>query len=160
MISGLDHLNGQQVVALANGNVVRNLTVSAGVVTLPNPSTKAHIGLPMTATMQTLDLDLGPVRGLGSVQARFKSVSEVSLRVELTRGIFVGPEDGDRLSVAQTEYKQRRTEAWDEAIGLYTGDITIGVSWDWSKGGNAWIKQFDPLPMTILAVMPDVTIGR
>lgn len=162
VISGLDHLKGQSVVALANGNVVRNLVVSnTGTVTLPNTATKAHIGLPMTAALQTLDLDLGSVQGLGTVQGRKKSFDEVTLRVQDTRGIFLGPKDADRDDPkALVEYKQRQDEAWNEAIGLYTGDIHITPHWDWSDGGNVWIKQFDPLPMTILALMPNVTIGR
>jgi hypothetical protein len=47
---------------------------NTGTVTLPNATTKAHIGLPMTAALQTLDLDLGSVQGLGTVQGRKKSV--------------------------------------------------------------------------------------
>lgn len=159
-ISGLNHLEGQAVVALANGNVVRGLTVVGGDVTLPNAATKAHIGLPMEAALQTLDLDLGSVNGLGTVQSRRKSVAEVTLRVEMTRGIWIGPRDGARDSVHLVEYKQRANEAWNEAIQLYTGDLAITPQWDWTDGGNMWIKQFDPLPMTILAVMPDVTLGR
>ncbi|MDX8537067.1 hypothetical protein RFM23_05445 [Mesorhizobium abyssinicae] len=162
VISGLSHLKGQSVVALANGNVVRNLTVSnTGTVTLPNEATKAHIGLPMTAALQTLDLDLGSIQGLGTVQGRKKSFDEVTLRVQDTRGIFLGPKDAGRDDPnALVEYKQRQDEAWNEAIGMYTGDIHITPHWDWSDGGNVWVKQFDPLPMTILALMPNVTIGR
>lgn len=160
-ISGLDHLEGEEVVALSNGNVVRNLTVSGGAVTLPQSTTKAHIGLPMVSALQTLDLDLGNVQGLGTVQGRMKSVAEVTLRVEKTRGIWTGPKDGGRDDESRlVEYKQRSTEAWNEAIQLYTGDIRITPHWDWNTGGNMWVKQFDPLPMTILAVMPDVAIGR
>lgn len=160
-ISQLDHLEGQAVVALSNGNVVRGLTVTGGAVTLPHPATKVHIGLPMVAALQTLDLDLGNVQGLGTVQGRTKSVAEVTLRVEKTRGIFVGAKDGERDDERRlVEYKQRETEAWNEAINLYTGDLSITPHWDWNTGGNIWIKQFDPLPLTILAVMPDVAIGR
>lgn len=163
-IAGLDHLDGQEVVALADGNVVRNLVVgdvTGGVgVTLPNAASKVHIGLPMVATLETLNLDLGQVAGLGTSQGRQKSVSEVTLRVESTRGIFIGPYDGDRDSTSLVEYKQRSTEAWNEAIGLYTGDIAITPPWDWNTNGRMFVKQFDPLPMTILAIMPDVTVGR
>ena len=159
-ISGLDHLEGQSVVALADGNVVRNLTVTGGAVTLSNTASKAHIGLPMISAIRTLDLDLGQVQGLGSVQGRTKGVSEVTLRVENTRGIFIGHEDGDRDSDNLVEYKQREDEAWNEAIRLYTGDLSITPEWDWNTSGSMWVKQFDPLPMTILAIMPDVTLGR
>lgn len=164
VITGLDHLLGQSVVALSNGNVVRNLVVgpvAGGIgVTLPHPATKVHIGLPMTATLETLDLDLGQVPGLGTVQGRQKSVSEVTLRVEKTRGIFIGPYDGPRDSRHLVEYKQRAAEAWNEAIQLYTGDISITPQWDWNTRGSMVVKQFDPLPMTILALMPDVVVGR
>ncbi|CAA2140447.1 hypothetical protein [Hyphomicrobium sp. ghe19] len=164
IITGLDHLKGQTVVALADGNVVRNLVVgnvTGGVgVVLPNAATKVHIGLPMIATLETLNLDLGQVPGLGTVQGRQKSVSEVTLRVEKTRGIFVGPYDGDRNSDDLVEYKQRSIEAWNEAIALYTGDIKITPPWDWNDNGRMFVKQFDPLPMTILAIMPDVVVGK
>lgn len=160
VIAGLNHLEGQQVVALANGNVVRNLTVSGGTVTLPNAATKVHVGLGYGAALQTLDLDLGQVAGLGTVQGRQKTVSNVTLRVENTRGIWIGTKDGTREGGKLVEYKQRSTEAWNEAIQLYTGDLDITPMWDWTRGANVWIRQFDPLPMTILAVMPEITVGR
>lgn len=159
-LSGLSHLEGQSLVALADGNVVRNLTVTGGSVRLQNAASKIHIGLPVTAAIETLDLDVGQVQGLGTVQGRSKSISEVTFRVENTRGIFTGPQDGSRDDGTLVEYKQRRNENWNEAISLYTGDLTITPHWDWSTSGAMWVKQFDPLPMTILSIMPDVTLGR
>lgn len=159
-LSGLSHLNGQTVAALVDGNVVRNLTVSGGSVTLPVAGSKIHIGLPYEAKIQTLDLDLGAVQGLGTVQGRKKTVAAVTLRVEKTRGIWVAPKDVDRSSDKIVEYKQRSVEAWNEPIQLYTGDIEITSMWDWSNGANMWVKQFDPLPMTVLAIMPDVLLGK
>lgn len=159
-ISGLDHLEGCDVVALADGNVVRDLTVTGGSVTLPREAEIVHIGLPMTAALQTLDLDLGTVGGLGTVQGRKKSISNMVLRVEETRGIWYGSREGERGSTDLVEYKQREAEAWNEAIQLYTGDLDdLTMMPDWDTGANVWIYQFDPLPMTILAIMPDVTIG-
>lgn len=159
-VAGLDHLEGCEVVALSNGNVVRGLTVSGGSVTLPNPTTRVHVGLPYEAMIETLDLDLGQVNGLGTVQGRQKSVANVTLRVERTRGIWVGGKDGTRDGGKLVEYKQRSTEAWNEAIQMYTGDLDVTPMWNWTRGANVVVKQFDPLPMTILAVMPEVVIGR
>lgn len=159
-VFGLNHLEGQTVVALADGNVIRDLVVTNGSVELGVAASKVQVGLPMTASLQTLALDLGSVQGLGTVQGRQKSVSEVTLRVETTRGIFLGPKDGDRNSPHLVEYKQRSTEAWNEAIAMYTGDIRMTPQWDWDTTGSMWVKQFDPLPMTILSIMPDVTVGR
>jgi hypothetical protein len=162
VITGLDHIANMPVVALANGNVVRGLTVSpAGELTLPNATTKCHIGLPYVATMETMNMDIGMTRDKGSVQSRYKQISKVVLRVEKTRGVFVGPfltdsrNEPDKL----VEFKQRSTEAWNEAIRLYTGDIDFEVGWAWDKGGRVCVRQFDPLPMTVLAVMTDVAVG-
>ena len=159
-LTGLSHLEGCEVVALADGNVVRGLRVEGGAVSLPFAAAKVHVGLPYAAVLQTLDLDLGAVNELGSVQGRFKSISKVVLRVEKTRGIFVGPKDEGRDSDRMVEFKQRSTEAWNEAIGLYTGDIDLTPAPDWNRAGGLFIKQFDPLPMSILALMPEVTLGR
>ncbi|WP_370677533.1 hypothetical protein [Pleomorphomonas sp. PLEO] len=159
-LSGLSHLEGEEVVALADGNVVRGLTVQGGAVSLPVAAAKIHIGLPYGAVLRTLDLDLGTVNDLGTVQGRFKSVSKVVLRVEKTRGIFIGPRDEGRDSDKIVEFKQRSTEAWNEAIGLYTGDIDMSPPADWNRAGTMFVKQFDPLPMSILAIMPEVTLGR
>lgn len=157
----LPHLKGKAVVALADGNVVRNLTADpvTGAVTLPNAASTIHAGLPYEATLKTLDLDLGQVKGLGTVQGRKKSVSNVTLRVEKTRGIWLGSGDYSRDSGKMAEYKQRSTEAWDEAIQAFTGDLATTLMPAWTDGGSVVVKQFDPLPMTILAVMPDVTLG-
>ncbi|MCK5015574.1 MAG: hypothetical protein KAS32_00765, partial [Candidatus Peribacteraceae bacterium] len=63
-ISGLDHLMGLEVVVLANGNVVTGLTVDTdGEITLPNPTTKALIGLGYTAEGLTLDFEAQTQQG-------------------------------------------------------------------------------------------------
>ncbi len=153
-IRGLYHLEGKTVSVLADGNVVSGLTVTGGAITLPNEASVVHAGLPYEALMKTLDIDIGAVKGIGTVQGRYKSVGEITMRVQDTRGIFVGPRE-DRL----TEWKQRQGEAWGEAIGLYTGDISLTPTGDWTRGGTMFIKQSDPLPMTILALMPDLALG-
>jgi hypothetical protein len=153
----LEHLKGKEIVALVDGNVVTGLTADAstGQVTLPNAGSVIHAGLGYTSKMQTLDLDMGSVPGMGSVQARWKTVTEATMRVEKTRGIWTGPTEDNLV-----EYKQRAGEAWNEAIGAFTGDISITPNWDWTKGGTTWVVQFDPLPMTVLSIMPDVVVGR
>lgn len=160
VFSGLSHLEGKSVVALADGNVVRNLTVASGAITLPFAAEVVHVGLPYEATLTTLDLDLGQINGLGTVQGRNKSVAEVTFRVENTRGIWLGSKDGTRDGGKLIEWKQRAGEAWSDPIQAYTGDLRITPMADWTKGGNVVVKQFDPLPCTILAIMPDISVGR
>lgn len=159
VVSGLDHLNGKTVKALADGNVVSDLLVVNGSVTLPYAASKIHIGLSYEAVIQTLPLSMGDINGLGNVQGRLKSISKVTIRVEETRGIWLGTDDYPKESGKLVEYKQRQNENWNEAIGLFTGDIEMTPTPTWNTQGQVCIKQFDPLPMTILAIMPDITLG-
>ena len=142
------------LVALADGNVVRDLVVTNGTVTLPIAASKVHVGLPYEAELRTLDVDLGNVGELGTVQARNKAIANITLRVEKTRGIWAGPAED-----ALVELKQREFENWSEAIRLATGDVELTPTADWTKGGTMIIKQFDPLPMTVLAIMPDLRVA-
>jgi hypothetical protein len=153
-VTGLYHLEGEAVSVLADGNVITGITVENGTITLPVDASVVHAGIGYEALIQTLDVDIGVVRGLGTVQGRYKSIGEITMRVENTRGIFIGPRE-DRL----TEWKQRNTEDWGEAINLYTGDFPITPTGDWTRGGTIFIKQTDPLPLTVLALMPDVALG-
>ena len=159
-LSGLRHLEGREVVALYDGNVVRGLTVVNGSVILPDAADKnltehqVHIGLSYSAIMQTLDIETGAVEGLGITRGRKKSIGEVTLQLEQSRGLRIGP-DEDHL----TEWKQRSSEKWGEAVRLFTGDQSFTITANWNTSGSIVIKQIDPLPMTVLAIMPDLVIG-
>jgi hypothetical protein len=83
-----------------------------------------------------------------------KSIGEVNVRFEKSRGLWIGSSH-DRL----TEWKQRATENYDEAVHLYTGIEAITPHSDWNKSGSIILKQSDPLPMTILAVLPEIKVG-
>jgi hypothetical protein len=153
-ISGFWHLEGESVVALADGNVVRNLTITNGTVTLPAAASVVSVGLPYVAEIETLALDVGAVQGLGTIQGRFKSVASVTVRVEQSRGMFIGPNRGK-----MREWKQRTNEPYGTAIALFTGDLEQTLDADWNRNGNVVIQQNDPLPMAVLAIMPDVAVG-
>jgi len=149
-ISGLGHLEGKTVAILADGNVEAQQTVASGAVTISNPATKIHIGLPIQADIETLNLELGKTTSQGKV----KSISSVTLRVESSRGGKVGF-DEDNL----TEFKQRAYESYGDPTAMKTGDIRVTVPSKWSTSGSLFYRQDDPLPMTLLAVIPEVSIG-
>jgi hypothetical protein len=151
-ISGLDHLNGETVSALADGNVITGLTVTNGTVTLPYNASVVHVGLPYTCEIETLNLDAGG--GGETIQGKKKRISNVTVRVEESRGMWVGP-DSDHLR----EYKQRATEAYNAPIALATGDFEIILSPSWNSNGRIVVQQNDPLPLTILSIIPEVVIG-
>jgi hypothetical protein len=151
-ISGLWHLEGQSVVALGNGYVERNLTVSNGGITLQNKASRVHVGLPYTSEMQTLRIDNGNV--LDTIQGRNKKISRLSIRFEQSLGGWYGP-DLDHMR----EIKYGLPAQYGQTPSWITGDKDLTMSPSWNKDGQIVIQQRDPLPMTLLALIPDVIPG-
>ncbi len=151
-LSGLSHLEGKTVSVLADGNVETQKTVSSGSITLDNNASKVHVGLPYNSDIETLDVDFTPQGVPGKTKK--KGISEVTFVVEETRGLFAGP-DVDNL----TEYLQRENEDYNEPTALLTGKAEIAIQPSWSNGGRVYVRQSDPLPMTILAAIPEVELS-
>lgn len=150
-ISGLDHLEGEKVAVLANGSVYGDkgeVVVTDGTIPLEYPSSRVHVGLPYIAELRTLPL------GGADLQDKKKRVNKVTMRVEATRGLKVGPAP-NRL----TELKPRTTERYGQPAGITTGDIEVTIDPAWTQYGDVIIRQDYPLPVTILALMADVGVG-
>lgn len=151
-LSGLDHLEGETLVALADGNLVTNLTVTSGAVTLPNEASKIQIGLSYDATMETLPLNI--VQQEATID-RKKVVKDIVVRVLDTRGIFAGSSE-----TALEEYPSRSTELWGDPAATLSDVIRVPVSGDWERDIGVTVKTEAALPMTLLSVIPGVNIGR
>ena len=151
-ISGLDHLEGQTVSVLADGSVHPNVTVSSGAVTLQRSVTKAHIGLPFTSKVETLRVDGGSA--LGSSQGKIKRISEVTVRLFRSVGLKVG------TSTSELDVVPFRDsgDAMDTATPLFTGDKTVEFRGGYDDDATIVIQQDQPLPMTILAIFPTVSV--
>lgn len=151
IISGLHHLEGQTVVALSNGAVVRDLTVTNGAITLPQSATLVHIGLPITSRIKTLPISFeGPALG----QALTKNINKTALRVYRTSGLKVGYDENNLV-----QFKQRTTEPYGSPPDWITDEIEVTVKPDWNSSGQMIIQQTDPLPVTVLSMVQEVALG-
>ncbi len=152
-ITGLDHLEGETVVALADGNVEERLVVTVGQVTLQRAATKVIVGLPFYAEIENLSPAV-ELKDVGSARGRPISINKVNIQVERTRGIKAG-HSRDRLNeIVQTKIDLSRP------IGMETDMVSIQVYPNWNKQGTVIVRQDYPLPMTILGLSPEITIGR
>ncbi|WP_338794112.1 hypothetical protein [Pseudomonas sp. AE27] len=150
-VSALGHLEGKTVSMLGDGNVIPQQVVTDGTVTLDSPTLVVHIGLPITGDFETLDITLQNNQAfLGSK----KRINQVVVLCQESRGIFAGP-DADHLD----EFKQRAGENYGEPIELLTGRAEMDIPCQWDSNGRLFIRQTDPLPLTILGVMPNVQSG-
>ncbi len=78
-----------------------------------------------------------------------KRVSKVTLKLDKTRSVFIGPNSNNMI-----EIKFREREVWADPIDLFSGEKEIIIPPEWNTNGQLFIRQRDPLPITVLAVMP------
>lgn len=150
-ISGLSHMNGKQVVALADGGVVKNLKVVGGAVTLPYAASKVHIGIPITCDLKTLSI--APPQQ-GSLRTRTQTVPKVNLMVQDSRSFWVG-----RNEAGLWQAKIRPVPEVDPVPELVTGVVEVQIGTTWEKDSSFLVRHQDPTPVTILALAPEVEIG-
>ena len=146
IISGLGHLEGRELAVLADGNVVKNMVVSGGSITMPRAATKVQLGLGYESTITTLGVNLGDTRDYGTV----KNVAQLHVSMFQSRGGFVGP-SVDHL----VEIKPRFDSDGYDTIHPKTYKTTIIIQPDWNSNGETMFKQKDPLPCAILSITPD-----
>lgn len=152
VISGLDHLEGETVSILADGAVHPQRTVTGGSITLDQEASVIQIGLPIVADIQTLPIAAQIDNAFG--QGRYKNVNKVWLRVYRSSGIFVGP-DLDNL----TEAKQRTTEVYGAPPELKSEEISVSILPSWGDSGQIYVRQADPLPLTIVSMTAELALG-
>ena len=151
-ISGLNHLEGQSVAILADGAAHANKTVSSGAITLDRSVTKAQIGLPFTSKLETLRIDAGSA--MGSSQGKNKRIGEVTVRLFRTVGLKIGTSSTELDTIPF----RSSSDSMDTALTLFTGDKTAEFNGGYDDDATITIVQDLPLPMTILAIFPTLSV--
>lgn len=157
VVGGLEHLAGAKVDALADGSVVSGLTVATdGTVTLPHESKVCHAGLPYSAALETLDLNVQRNNGVG--QGRPLRIVSCAVRFEDSRGAECGAVNKDGTAIMK-EFKERSTENYGAPTRLFTGIREVAFESDYSQG-RIRIEENNPLPCTVLALLPKAALGE
>lgn len=149
--SGLSHIEGQVVNILSDGSVEPQKLVTSGAVTLESPGAVVHIGLPITSEFETLDIN---INGQETLLDKKQIIPSVTLVVNASRGIFATTPGGKWY-----EYPQREFEFYDDPVSDATGKVNIPLDSNWDNNGRVKIRQIDPLPLSVLAVIPRLTVG-
>ena len=142
-IVGLDHLEGEVVQVLADGATHPDETVVSGEIELQRTASKVHAGKGFTSTLKTMRVEGG--NPLGTAQGKTKRISKAQVRLYLTVGIVI---NGERYFMGPP--------VMNEPVELFTGDVEINVDEGYGDEGQVEILQNQPLPSTIIAIMPEV----
>ena len=147
-ISGLTHLEGQTVAILADGATHPNKTVASGSITLERSASKVKVGLPYTSLLQTMRLDAGSQDGTS--QARTKRIFDVTIRMYESIGVEVGP---DLNNMERIPFRSS-ANPMDTGVGVFTGDKEVEFRGNYETDGFVYVRQTQPLPLTILSLYP------
>lgn len=151
VLNGLYHLEGETVAILADGNVVPDLVVNSGSVTLPFAATTVTVGLSYTCKLKSLRLTVPN----NIVEHRRKRITGVALRVKETRGLKLGGYSYSKIRPMQ----ERTTEAYNEPTRLQEGIKVMSVDPHFEEDVQLHIIQSDPLPATLLGWVLETEIG-
>jgi hypothetical protein len=146
-ISGLNHLEGEEVNILADGATHPNKTVTDGEVTLERSASKVHIGFGYTSLLETLRLEAGADDGIS--QGKIKRIHGVTVRFLETVGAEVGPNISnlDRIPFRDSSMSM------DEAVPSFSGDKEVFFPSGYDNDARVVVRQTQPLPMTITAII-------
>ena len=153
-VTGLNWLAGKTVQLLGDGNVLPEKEIgNDGTLTLNRVYANIVIGLGYTSRLKTLPIEVNAPDG--TMASRKKRISRMMLMFRKSRGGWYGLHE-EKLD----EIKWRSSENYDAPIGLFTGkkQLTVPQS-SFEDTLHIVIKQTEPLPMNILAVVPEVVPG-
>jgi len=144
IITGATHLAREEVAILADGGAVANQTVSAiGRITLADGASVVHLGLPYTATVQPMKLDL---------QALGYTVTKRITRGWLNFYQTIGAQWGMTTDGFDDVPFRVATDNMGEYVPLYTGAKEVTFPGGYDREGNVVVRSNQPLPCTLLSL--------
>jgi hypothetical protein len=149
-ISGLGHLEGKTVQVLTNGAAHPDRVVESGSITLQLPATKVQVGLGYKSTLKTMRIEAGGEAG--TAQGKTKRIQDITIRFLATLGAKAGP---DENTLDEIQFR-RGSDPMDAPPPVFTGDKEIEWPNGYDTDGYVTIVQEQPLPMTIVAIMPEL----
>ena len=165
-ISGLDHLEGEEVQVLADGKVVGPFTVNGGVIELSEEASVVHAGLGFDSILRTMPLS----------QPLGEQVAHGTMRRASDAYIFMHNAVGGQVGYGTiAELDDEDFTRWEPLRSYIYGDGQIEADGDapalfggvhkHSMAGRSEVKpciavrQTNPLPMTVLSISAYVESG-
>lgn len=149
-LRNLEHLEGEDVAVLADGNVVENQTVTNGTITLQQAASRIIVGLPYTCSLTGLP----PTAQRIILQDKRKTFLAAAVNTLETRGLSMGAKGSELFEIPNRTY-----EDWGEPINTYTGTRYSIVQDGWNIDTQMRFEQRYPLPASVLGFASLIEIG-
>jgi hypothetical protein len=179
-ITGLSHLEGENVSVVVDGHVVASplndeagypvLTVTGGSITLPDPGAIIHVGRPIVADVKTLKastVEQSPTL-IESMTA-----NKMYVKVQDTIGLYCSNEFPEEIDEEVDGSSVSGMEDLDVHYVPRNG-VLIGnapkrpaskrleptIPGDWQNSGQVSLRQVDPFHFEIISIINDLEIER
>lgn len=149
-VSGLNHLEGETVSILADGAVQPNAVVTKGIVTLSQRAATVQIGYGYNSDLELLRIE-GGARD-GTALGKTRRTHRVGVLLHRSLGLKIGY----GFSALNVVTFRTGSDLMTRAPALFSGIISENVESDYDFNNNFCIRQDQPLPSTVLAVMPQM----
>lgn len=149
-VSGLIHLEDEEVGILADGMVQASKVVSSGSITLDTPASLVTVGLLYNSDAQQLRLEAGAQDGTSLGKTR--RIHRMGILLHNTLGIKVGQSFDDLTRLIFRQGGDLPGVQTD----LFSGILSQEVEFDYDFSNQFCIRADQPLPATILALMPQI----
>lgn len=150
-ITGLTHLKGCSVYALADGAVQGPFTVDAnGAITLTTAASYVRVGLLYQPVMELLNFAVKNE----DLRAQVKRVIATQVEVVDTHTLSVGVSD---TGLREMQPKMK-LESWGDTT-VYTGLVEVRAPSGFDTEGRVVIKQTKPYPLIVTGVTREVELG-
>lgn len=148
-VTGLSHLEGETVDILGDGAVVPSEVVTSGSITMDWYCNLAHIGKGYSSIVEPMKLNAGSQQG--TARGKKQKINEVIVSFYET---FAGKIGRNQDNLKPIKFGTGIPPA------LFTGDKPYDFDGHWDTEATLTIVQDKPLPMTILGVVPHVTVNE
>lgn len=146
-LTGLSHLEGKTVTAIADGQVHPDMVVTGGSVALQFPASYVTVGLPFTSTVELLDPEFGDATA--STAGRAKSIIDIIARLQ----------DTVNLNINGVAIPFRNVgEDLNTPVLPFTGDKRV-KSLGWRSPSNIVFTSTTPTPFTLLGVILEAAVN-
>ena len=148
-VSGLNHLEGQEVAVYVDGVQQSNKIVRQGLIVLDKAGKNIAVGLPITASFVSVPLTISNTEA--DLQDRTKNISEVNLRVSY---------EGDLYSANYPrgdEFKCQRLDEYQTVTGDESYLVKVAVNGEWSEQSQFSIKHKNAVPVEIQSVILNIS---
>jgi hypothetical protein len=149
-VTGLSHLEGETVQVLADGAVHPECVVSDGQITLERSASVVQAGLQSIARLVPMRIEGGGQ--LGPSQGKTKRIDALAVRFLDTLGGKIGRYGGPMDSISL----RNPATSMGSAPPIFSGDVVVDFPGDYDTDALLEIRQDQPLPMTVIAIMPNL----